>query len=336
MPIQDIYGAIIGRPPTDEEKLKALAGKLRGRSLTGQLGMLTGDRVLNPLGEKVFGATENQAEQIGRFQARQRELEGQAEMARMNDIANAREAARRRGWEGEQRGLDRALDLEIEGMRAAREAAREAKQDQKDKDRDDKALAVGTRMLSHDLQKINIPAMERAFSALDATLKPYMSDKGGIKEDTDLPGAGLTGTVFPGVLTPEGKRVRQDIDKLRNEALRMASGLTVTDQESARKLQEIGRYLGGTDEEIMYGLQEMRNVMENVKRNAYAGYDDSVVAEYESRMSSRRAGASGDWGTQTPLGTGGSAATTAAAAPVIDPNLGYRNEEQWKAAKGRK
>lgn len=46
----DIYAALMGEAPTDQESVAALAAQLRKRQSYGQLGQLTGDRVLAPLG----------------------------------------------------------------------------------------------------------------------------------------------------------------------------------------------------------------------------------------------------------------------------------------------
>ena len=84
MPV-DIYNAIIGDPLTDEEKLRTVAEKLRRQSLTGQLGQLTGDKVLSPLGGNLYESTENQAALLGKLgeQARYRRYQEDATRDRL-------------------------------------------------------------------------------------------------------------------------------------------------------------------------------------------------------------------------------------------------------------
>lgn len=94
--MDDIYGAIIGAPPTDQEKLTALAGQLRKRQQIGQLGMITGDKVLSGIGHGIVGQTEDQAARIGGYQARARELAAQEAMRAAGAAERAAEAQKER------------------------------------------------------------------------------------------------------------------------------------------------------------------------------------------------------------------------------------------------
>jgi len=125
----DIYSAIVGEPPTEREKLDALAKKLRGRSMVGQLGMLTGDKVLAPMGQGIGAQAEAQAEKIGSFQARRRELEAQEAMRAASALERAKEAeinrqhdlsmlGQRQSFDASQSALSRALDKELAQIKA--------------------------------------------------------------------------------------------------------------------------------------------------------------------------------------------------------------------------
>jgi hypothetical protein len=120
----DIYSAIVGEPPTEREKLDALAKKLRGRSMVGQLGMLTGDKVLAPMGAGIGKEVEEQAGTIGGYQARRRELTAQEAMRAASALERAKQAEldrahdeamlnRRQAFDANQNALGRALDKEL-------------------------------------------------------------------------------------------------------------------------------------------------------------------------------------------------------------------------------
>ena len=82
---EDIYSAIVGDPLTEREKLGAIVEKLRNQKLTGQLGMLTGDRVLTPMGRGISEDTEENAALIGKLgeQARYRGYQEQQSKDRL-------------------------------------------------------------------------------------------------------------------------------------------------------------------------------------------------------------------------------------------------------------
>jgi hypothetical protein len=60
----DIYRALIGEAPSSQDELAALAEKLRRRRAFGELGALTGDRVLQPFGQNMSNSTDAQVRQL--------------------------------------------------------------------------------------------------------------------------------------------------------------------------------------------------------------------------------------------------------------------------------
>lgn len=125
--MQDIYAAIVGEPPTEQEKLATLAKKLRNQQLVGQLGALTGDKVLSPMGQGIGKQVEEQAQTIGGYQARRRELDAQEAMRAASALERAKEAelnrahdldllAREQSFQAAQKAQDRALRKALEAM----------------------------------------------------------------------------------------------------------------------------------------------------------------------------------------------------------------------------
>lgn len=306
----DIYSAIVGEPPTEREKLDALAKKLRGRSMIGQLGMLTGDKVLAPMGQGIGAQAEAQAEKIGSFQARRRELEAQEAMRAASALERAKEAeinrqhdlsmlSQRQAFDASQSALGRALDKEL--------ALLKEKDDAKD-EYDAKAVE----RLSKQLESTGIPALEQSFANFEKTVAPY------IEKGVDIPGMGRATNVLPAAaLSDEGKTVRQSLASIRNQVLRARSGAAVTAPEQARVYEEIGTLLGGSDEQVMQGLAMLKETMNAQKTNALSGYGDAEIAEYERRRGGRKA----------------PAAPAAVATPSTDP-ADYASYEEYVQAQG--
>lgn len=71
----DIYSALTGQLPTDQESQQALINALRGKGMMGQIGALSGDPVLAPFGQNLMKSSDQEAENIGqgyRLQAAQK------------------------------------------------------------------------------------------------------------------------------------------------------------------------------------------------------------------------------------------------------------------------
>lgn len=62
----DIYSALTGQLPSDQESQQALIDALRGRNVMGQIGALSGDPVLAPFGANLMKSSDQQAEEVGK------------------------------------------------------------------------------------------------------------------------------------------------------------------------------------------------------------------------------------------------------------------------------
>jgi hypothetical protein len=60
----DLYDVLLGAAPSDPQKQAAVAKQLRRRRSFGELGALTGDRVLQPFGQGLSKQADNYAEQL--------------------------------------------------------------------------------------------------------------------------------------------------------------------------------------------------------------------------------------------------------------------------------
>lgn len=70
----DIYSALMGGAPTSDDQRMALINALRGQKALGQLGSLTGDAVLSPVGQNLSMGADKQAEQVGQLGLQQSRL----------------------------------------------------------------------------------------------------------------------------------------------------------------------------------------------------------------------------------------------------------------------
>lgn len=276
----DIYRALIGEPPTEEEKLAALAAQLRMRNNQGMLGQLSGDKVLAPVGKGLSSAADEQAQQLGvrGESARYRKYQENA------SAGNLAQSAAEQKWREKNAVDERAHELALERLRTEGDlkvaGARAAPTSMSEKDK-----AKYARQLSHDLDKANAPFLNSSYKALDDALRPFVDPvtggkKAGVK---DIPGLGA-GSILPHALTSkEGRPVRQAVTNLRNQFLKMASGAAVTNPEAARMYEAIGTALGGTDEDVLYGLGLLRSMKDSSEENIYAGYDPEVIEMYQGR-----------------------------------------------------
>lgn len=110
--MEDIYSDIVGEPVSDRERLMMLAQKLRKQQQIGQLGQITGDRVLAPMGAGMVQQAGEQAESLGKRgeQARYRKYQETAS-SKMDERERAEQA-----WREKNAIAERAHRERLEAM----------------------------------------------------------------------------------------------------------------------------------------------------------------------------------------------------------------------------
>ncbi len=125
--MDDLYDVLLGEAPTDQNKVAQVASSLRRKRGYGELGMLTGDKVLSGVGKGLVGSADSQAEQLQR--TRQQDIDNaqtksyqDAQIGHQGSalkqalaIAQMQDATARRGQD---------LDLEAALARAAKMGAK--------------------------------------------------------------------------------------------------------------------------------------------------------------------------------------------------------------------
>jgi hypothetical protein len=287
----DIYSAMIGEPPTDREKIAALADKLRGRNMLGSLGQLTGDKVLAPLGKGISAETEDQAEKIANRGIVSQQLDRADNLAKMKDEYELGRLGKEQDFNRGEHALDRALQLELERMQQAGLNAR-------DKDKVDKEAAKAKKTLegfrvrfSTQLDKAGLPELESYIGSANKVLDLY--------KDKAIPGIGIMD--YSGKFSQEGSNVRQAIQAVKNTLLKARSGAAVTEPEADRLEQEMFGPLA-TEKSFRQGWANLQAAIAAKRVNIESGYDPEVIESYEENLRNRTHGASGEWGTpQKPL-----------------------------------
>lgn len=121
----DLYESLIGAAPTKKEQVAELAAALRRRRSFGELGMLTGDRVLSPVGQNLVKSADQYADQ---FQdTRQKDTDNaqtkayqDAQMGQMSGVLKES----MRSHDMSDATTRRGQDLALEAARLRAEAAR--------------------------------------------------------------------------------------------------------------------------------------------------------------------------------------------------------------------
>jgi len=95
--MDDLYSYLLGPAPTDPQKQKAVAEQLRRRRSFGELGALTGDRVLQPFGQNMMSSADTAAKQIQ--DTRQHDIDNEQtkayETGQLQHMKNVEELTRR-------------------------------------------------------------------------------------------------------------------------------------------------------------------------------------------------------------------------------------------------
>lgn len=297
------YEMLIGAPPSTDDQVRIAAARLRGADDRAILAMLSGDRVLAPVGAEQLRQTQVTAGRLSKArqaaeEMKMRKQQFQDEWANRQKMFEAEQKSR-----AEQAAEDRALRrAEIESMERrynaqleetrsyndarlllAEQKARE--KEQKDQAKADKYVGDETRRLSAKLIDEGVTDLEASIDIADEVVGRYFDPETGERKTDDIPGYGAAASLLPNAaLSAEGKELRNVLASVRNKILKARSGAAVTDPEMFRLAEELGTAMGQTEEEMIQAYVNVRKALDHVKGGIYAGFAPEVVHTYETRL----------------------------------------------------
>ncbi len=294
MELDDISIMLESVGSRDEDMQRALSSGLRRRREIGQLGMLTGDDVLRPMGKQMGANVSREIlnETLRRDKSDQRKLTKDYYDYQKEQSALARTMANRKQTEIERH------NLEMEKAQSGRWSRT-----------DQRRIDTGTRQLAAALDKGGTPELQTAISAVNDELAKLREDQGGTL--TDVPGQGGGSWKPQWMLGSEGKTLRNKIAAVRNVLLKKRSGGAVTPQEQERLYEELGFALGNVDADFLSAWGDLNNSFDSGLANIFAGYDSDIVSAYTDNLARQvgagidePGGAAGAPGTRTNPATG--------------------------------
>lgn len=291
----DAYAEFIDDEPSQAEKAKALVAALRKQQTLGQLGMLTGDRVLSPMGQQMSTqslaqqqhASEAPAQRL-RMALQRQQLEGtQAEMSDANAQANPvyAQLARKFGTELPQGSTNRqakdvlglaerayAADQRARELQLNRDAMRLGREDARDARAQEKA------------DKLEQADAERRIEGLEFQpgIRPSIDDAKKMK-------AGLQSqrAINSEADSLEAIYKRTGTELVGSDANRMEQALTAMQLE-AKNIAELGA-LSGPDQLLMEKLAGMNPTSLKANLKGLFGTDDTLegLAKFRSWVKNR-------------------------------------------------
>lgn len=269
----DLYSYLIGPPPTDPQSQSVLAEQLRRRRSFGELGAVTGDRVLQPFGQGQITSADAAAKQV--------------QDTRQKDIDNAQTAKYEAGQLAHMKEVEdltkRGQDLDHMYQMLMAQAALE------------KANKTGVqkipRLRQGDIKDLQDMAQDIGeFNELEDYLKK--GNGFGAKTIGKIPVPGYrTLTNFGasmGIGSEEDKTafaMKQKFDRLYTLGARnRLFGATLTSNEQSA-WESANPSTRQSDEQIAKALPAMRKVFERRLRNKAGGltrenYDPDAISEY--------------------------------------------------------
>lgn len=267
--MDDIYSAIIGEPTSDKEKLILIAQQLRKKQLLGQLGQITGDRVLSPMGAGMVKQVGEQAEDIGR--------RGEtARYRRYQEKQSADSLAQRQAEQKAQEAHDRAqLAYQYKAladnnetrrlMKAMDAEARKAAESEKAALAREKRNETQATNISNKLNVNMLPALITAAKGFNEIAVKYRGKKG-------LPGIGtIESNVSPYLLGEDAQLVRSRLAAPGNLWLKLLSGAAVTAPETERFINQLASGGGYSEETFKKQWPEVLKLIRAQQDNVYAG-----------------------------------------------------------------
>lgn len=160
-------------------------------------------------------------------------------------------------------------------MVAQRSEDRAAAKETKENDKIEKQIDN----YSKRLEKTGITKAAQTLQEIDSMLQGGLDNTKG-----DIPGYGLAAGALPGVaLSDKGQKLRQAVQRLANIELKDRSGAAVTDAEFQRFKEEFGTGTLKTEQQLLNGLRQYRNVLARVSKELEAATPRKALEEYESR-----------------------------------------------------
>ncbi len=274
--MEDIYAALIGEGAGSGEKAALIAAALRRRNMLGQLGQITGDRVLSPVGKGLSQSSDNYAEQL--------------QAIRQKDADNAQTKSYQDGQLGYMRDnlaeTKRNNDLQHAYHMAMAEAAGLKAQ---------KTGGKLPKLRQGDITELQ--DLSQSIGIVDG-LQKFMSEGGTFGAETMAIGG--KEVAVPGMRTfknyaaskgfgsPEDKATflaKQNWERLYNLAERnRLFGATLTDTEK-KSWADANPSVGQTDKQIAAALPIMRKVFEHRRDKKVSGltkegYSAEAMADY--------------------------------------------------------
>ncbi len=269
--MDDIFSLFTTDDDAEAQQMAAArAAVLRRQQAAGNLGMLTGDKVLSGFGRSQVeqaGHGEGQLAQVGN--ARLTMALGRLKAAQAAQL-EAQQAARDHALKVGDRTDERDwLEKEHAKDRVSRERAAKLSAGSKDDAKTEASVeALSKRMeavpaLSNDLATMN------KYAAMDQIpgIGPYAS-----RAPAWAPG-----------ISEDDIKSRQAQKGLLGAILKEQSGTTVSEGELNRKLEEMGMGPGATEQQVRDGLARLTTIARETVRAKEAGYKPEVVQEARRR-----------------------------------------------------
>lgn len=272
----DIFDELIGGG-TDP---KALAAALRRQNQLGQLGQLSGDRVLSPLGSGLQASAMESAAQVplARYRTQSLDVQREGMKARADEAAKDRALQRSIAAMNNERAMDVAAigALRNRGLSSAQQAVAE-REKRKEVER------LGGKVNTTKLGQLQ-SALKLAGGVLKRFPEGAIPGVGGLQNVRTMGlGTGLTSAMEALGFDRGGKQVQTDIAPLMNIILQARSGAAVTDPELNRMLVESGLTQFSSDDDFRRGVKNLMKMYNQELKNLTAGYEPDVVDLYRSR-----------------------------------------------------
>jgi len=136
-------------------------------------------------------------------------------------------------------------------------------------------------------QKTNIEVMDTHMEKLLGALEKYIDvDEQGNwvpKKNANIPGMGATTKLPMGMLSADGKAIRQALKDIENQKLYDLSGKAVTNSEMQRQMEALANVWFSDDVSQLRGIQNVKKAYDATKAALHASADPEVLELYRNR-----------------------------------------------------